>query len=202
MSPSPRLAPKQVTDRITGAAHRQHLPGHRYGQRDVGPVLRVSRVTGRQGGEHENAVREHRPVGAGLGQDEDRRVPECNDGIQTCPSHPRRASPIDRDKVWQSDVSFYSGSLKYFARVPMPNRYWCGYDDVAADYWFRTDYTTRTTCGNREAARVKRFRDVKIRVFYIIYKIYAGKVMRIKSDKSGFRYPNFGLNIAEFCIVN
>lgn len=40
-----------------GAADRQHLPGHRYRQRDARPVLRARRVHGRRGRGLEGPVR-------------------------------------------------------------------------------------------------------------------------------------------------
>lgn len=55
---------------VAGVANRQHIAGHRNGQRDVGPVLRAGRVHGRPGGRDEHAMRGQRPVDAGRGQAE------------------------------------------------------------------------------------------------------------------------------------
>jgi len=48
----------------TGAADRQHLPGHRYRQRDAGPMLRARRVHGRRGRGREHPVHRQEPVDA------------------------------------------------------------------------------------------------------------------------------------------
>lgn len=58
---------------VSGPANRQHLSGHRYRQRDVGPVLRARRVHGRRGGRIEGVVRRQRPVVARRGQTEEVR---------------------------------------------------------------------------------------------------------------------------------